>query len=190
MSVGVYALPVLGVVCIGGRGGYRKRMRRVFLDDHGPVDGAVSVAAMLIVVCMIAIDADARPGRVVGPAWLFGSAYVTVGRMPMTLLQRQARRRFRVTEPALIVGTGLIGRQIGRRLEASPEYGLHPVGYLDRTPPQEPPSEALVAPLLGALDDLPRVIEPTGARRVILAFGGQPDRDLLTALRSGQAKRP
>jgi exopolysaccharide biosynthesis polyprenyl glycosylphosphotransferase len=188
MSVLVYALPVLSIVCISSRGGYRRCMRHVFLDDLGPVVGAVSVAAMLIVVCMIEIDADARPGRAVAPAWLLGSIYVTAGRMALTLLQRRARRRFHVTEPAIIVGTGLIGRHIARRLQESPEYGLHPIGYLDSTAaPQELAREPLAAPVLGTPDEMRGVIERTGARRVILAFSGQPDRDLLAALRSGQA---
>jgi exopolysaccharide biosynthesis polyprenyl glycosylphosphotransferase len=182
----LYTLPVAGALLISARDGYRKRLRYAFLDDLGHVVGAVSVAAMLIVVASIAIDIDARPGRIVTLAWVFAVAYVVAGRMLLTLAQRTARTRYGVTEPAIIVGAGLVGTRIARRLEDSPEYGLHAAAYLDANPRHDSHRE-LGAPLLGSPRELGEAIERTGARHVIVAFSSDSDRDLLEVARRSQA---
>jgi exopolysaccharide biosynthesis polyprenyl glycosylphosphotransferase len=178
----LYAFPVAGVLLLHWSGGYRKRFRYSVLDDLGRVVGAVSVAAMLIVVASITIDIAARPGRVVAAAWVFAVAYVLAGRLLLTVVQRIARTHYGAIEPAIIVGAGLIGSRIARRLEHSPEYGLEPVAYLDTDPRLDAHGE-LCAPVLGSPDQLEEAIERTGARHVILAFGSDPDRELLEVAR-------
>ena len=48
--------------------------------------------------------------------------------------QRWARARRLVGKPVLIMGAGVVGAQVARRLESHPEYGLAPVGFLDEDP--------------------------------------------------------
>jgi exopolysaccharide biosynthesis polyprenyl glycosylphosphotransferase len=57
------------------------------------------------------------------------------------------------------------------------------VGYLDDDPPPRHDVPFRHAPVLGSLSDLPRVVEETGARHVILAFLSRPDHVLIPLVR-------
>ena len=78
-------------------------------------------------------------------------------------------------KPVLIVGAGVVGAQVSRRLESHPEYGLAPVGFLD----EEPRSVAEVGgrdvPVLGTIEDLDETIARTGVRNLIVAFSTAAD---------------
>ena len=53
----------------------------------------------------------------------------------MLQLTREALRAARrIGEPVLIVGAGLVGAAVERRLEEQPEIGLRPIGFLDHDP--------------------------------------------------------
>ena len=82
--------------------------------------------------------------------------------------------------PALIIGAGSVGAQIGRRLAEHPEYGVVPVGYVD-----QPDADAtdLPRPVLGGVEDLPRVIGEYGIHHVFVAFSAIRDDELVTLLR-------
>jgi exopolysaccharide biosynthesis polyprenyl glycosylphosphotransferase len=183
----VYAFPVFGLLLIYARDGYRRSLRRPVLDDCGRLVGAISAAAMLVVLVVIAIDVDARPGRVIAPAWLLGITYVMAGRLLLAIAQRTARTRYGLTQPTIIVGAGHVGAHVARRLEVNPEYGLHPVGYLDSSPRERVGDYELRAPVLGGLDDLAAAVDLTAAKHVILAFSTDPDRDLLAVATRGRA---
>src|SRR6266545_4408156 len=81
--------------------------------------------------------------------------------------------------PALVVGAGPVGAKIGRRLQEHPEYGLVPLGFVDRSP-SAPPC-VLPAPLLGDVADLPRLIVEHGVHHVLVAFGKMRDVDMVFA---------
>jgi exopolysaccharide biosynthesis polyprenyl glycosylphosphotransferase len=86
--------------------------------------------------------------------------------------------------PTLIVGAGLVGEHLVKRLLTEPSYGLRPVGYVDADPlprPDRASGERL--PVLGGLDDLPAAVQHTGARRVIIAFSSAPDHILVDKVR-------
>jgi exopolysaccharide biosynthesis polyprenyl glycosylphosphotransferase len=93
-----------------------------------------------------------------------------------------------VAKPTLIVGAGLIGAHLVKRLVAEPAYGLRPVGFLDADPlPSADRSTGRVLPVLGGPDDLQSAIARTGARHVILAFSGERDQDLIAKVRQCEA---
>jgi exopolysaccharide biosynthesis polyprenyl glycosylphosphotransferase len=82
--------------------------------------------------------------------------------------------------PTLIVGAGVVGEHLVKRLVGEPRYGLRPVGYLDGDPlpkPDRSPAESV--PILGSATDLAEAVQQTGARRVILAFTSEPDQVLV-----------
>jgi len=112
---------------------------------------------------------------------------VLAGRASLLYTQRQARRRRLVTRPTLVVGAGVVGAQVVRRLEEHPEYGLRPVGYLDADPSDAVEDDDRRVPVLGAPEDLPWVAHSTGAQHVILAFSQQSDRGLLPLIRQCEA---
>jgi exopolysaccharide biosynthesis polyprenyl glycosylphosphotransferase len=97
---------------------------------------------------------------------------------------RTAHRHGRLIEPALIVGTGHTGLEVGKILHDHPELGLRPLGYVGG-PPRSP---GCPLPVLGDLGDMAAVVVDHGARWVIACFADtrEGDADLVTALRANR----
>ena len=174
-SAPLLAMPPLVMLLFYLRGLYRTRLRALILDGVVPVISAVSVAAMT--VAMIGLLAN---GRVPSThqwvrAWLFALLAVGVGRMILAFAQHWARAARLVGRPVLIMGAGVVGTQVARRLDRHPEYGLVPVGFLD----DEPRSIAEVGgrdmPVLGTVEDLDETVKRTGVRNLIVAFSSVAD---------------
>jgi exopolysaccharide biosynthesis polyprenyl glycosylphosphotransferase len=170
----ILALPFLVMLLLYLRGLYRARLRALILDGLVPVISAVSVAAMA--VAMLGLFANGKmPQGTWVRAWLFGLVAVGAGRVGLSVAQRLARSRRLVGKPVLIMGAGVVGAQIARRLENHPEYGLIPIGFVD----EEPRSIAEVGgrdvPVLGTVDDLDETVLNTGVRNLIVAFSSMTD---------------
>jgi exopolysaccharide biosynthesis polyprenyl glycosylphosphotransferase len=170
-----FVLPALFVALMFARGNYRSRLRVLVLDDLPGLVTTVSVATMAVGTLELLIA-----GRITDPSqwvrlWLLMLVAVCTGHVALALTRRWARLRGRYAKPAVILGAGLVGTRVARRLEAQPEYGLVPVGFID----DEPPSMAEVgqrnAPVLGTIEETPQVLSDTGARSLIVAFPTSPD---------------
>jgi exopolysaccharide biosynthesis polyprenyl glycosylphosphotransferase len=75
----------------------------------------------------------------------------------------------------LIMGAGVIGAQVARRLEAHPEYGLAPIGFLDEDPRSIAEVGGRDLPVLGTVEDLDETVTGTGVRNLIVAFSSVTD---------------
>ncbi len=157
------------------RGLYRTRIRTLALDGVMPGLSAVSVAAMAVALLGWIVNGRIPPQSEWLRAWLLALAGVGVGRVLLASVQRLARSRRLVGKPVLIVGAGVVGAQVSRRLESHPEYGLAPVGFLD----EEPRSVAEVGgrdvPVLGTIEDLDETVARTGVKNLIVAFSTAAD---------------
>ena len=171
----VLALPVLVVALLLLRGAYRTRLRMLALDWLLPVVSAVSVATMATAMLALLIDGRLSDPRAWLRVWLLTLVAVSSGRAILALAHRWARTRRLVAKPVLIMGTGVIGARLARRLEAQPEYGLSPVGFLDDGPQSTTDIGPCNVPMLGSLDAVDEVLSKTGARNLIVAFSGCPD---------------
>jgi FlaA1/EpsC-like NDP-sugar epimerase len=80
---------------------------------------------------------------------------------------------------ALIVGSGLEGRVVQRKLEAHPEYSMQVVGFVDSERGPE---------VLGAPEDLPRLIDTLEVDWVVLATSSEPTDEMLDLMRA--VRRP
>jgi len=174
-SVPLLALPALTMVTLYLRGLYRTRLRALILDGLAPVVSAVSVAAM--VVALIGLLADGRiPAQSAWvQAWLFALLALGVGRALPVSAQRWARSRRLVGKPVLIMGAGMVGAQVARRLEDHPEYGLYPAGFLDDDPRPLAEVGGREVPVLGTTEDLDEAVRRTGTRNLIVAFSSVAD---------------
>ena len=95
--------------------------------------GVVSLAAMLTIAARL--DPGPRPrGSLALRLWLFGGVYLAVARAVLLSVRRQAIRTRALATPTLIVGAGMVGEHLVKRLVTEPSYGLRPVGYLDDDP--------------------------------------------------------
>jgi exopolysaccharide biosynthesis polyprenyl glycosylphosphotransferase len=169
------AMPALVMLLLYLRGLYRTRLRALVLDGVAPVLSAVSVAAMT--VAMLGLLANGRiPSQTDWVrSWLFALLAVGAGRVVLSLAQRWARAKRLVGKPVLIMGAGIVGAQVARRLEHHPEYGLAPVGFLDDDPRSIAEVGGREMPVLGTVEDLDETVKQTGVKNLIVAFSSVAD---------------
>src|SRR5438105_3765693 len=159
------------------RGLYNWHVRVQVLDDVRLVVTATALASMALLTLRITL-----PGSVQDLApqtlrlWAFSAVYVAAGRVALDWAQLKARRHGELAKPTLIVGAGRIGRLTARRLLEHPEFGLHPIGFLDKEPLEEP---GLPVPVLGASWDLERIVEQHDVEHVVVTFSTAPSEVLL-----------
>jgi exopolysaccharide biosynthesis polyprenyl glycosylphosphotransferase len=163
-----------------------ERMNVSLLDTFIHVLGVVSLAAMLT-ISVDSILGGTDPLGLAPRLWLFSVVYLGTARAMLVSIRRQATRVETLATPTLILGAGMIGAHLVRRLVGEPAYGLRPVGFLDSDPLPPPASLDVPVPVLGGLEDLASAISVTGARRVILAFSSEPDYVLVSKVRECRA---
>jgi exopolysaccharide biosynthesis polyprenyl glycosylphosphotransferase len=168
------------------RSAYRHHVSVDLRDALGPVVAGVSMAAMAMLAWLAFVTGATDAGTLVARTWAAAVVLVCLGRLALALAQRTARSRGVVVKPTLIVGAGLIGERIARRLLDRPKFGLRPVGFLDADPLRTPEDDPRV-PVLGHPDEVAQLARQTGAEHVILAFSSAPDEDLLPLTRECEA---
>jgi exopolysaccharide biosynthesis polyprenyl glycosylphosphotransferase len=169
------ALPALVMLLLYLRGLYRTRMRSLVLDGVAPVVSAVSVGTMAVATLGLFANGQVPTQSDWVKAWLFALLAVGAGRAVLSLAQRWARALRLVGKPVLIMGAGVVGSQVARRLENHPEYGLIPIGFLDDDPRSVAEVGGRDVPVLGTVEDLDETVLRTGVRHLIVAFSSVAD---------------
>jgi exopolysaccharide biosynthesis polyprenyl glycosylphosphotransferase len=169
------ALPPLVMFLLYLRGLYRTRLRALVLDGVAPVVSAVSVAAMTVAMLGLFVNGRVPSQTDWVRTWLFALIAVGGGRVVLSLAQRWARAKRLVGKPVLIMGAGMVGSQVARRLESHPEYGLVPIGFLDDDPRSIAEVGGREMPVLGTVENLDETVEQTGVRNLIVAFSSVAD---------------
>jgi len=182
---GIFPIAVAGM--IRARRSPDDRLNASLLDESAYVVGVVSLAAMLT-ISVGTILGSSDPIGFAARLWIFSAVYLGVARAMLVSVRRQVIRTQGLAVPTLIVGAGMIGAHVVKRLIGEPAYGLRPVGFLDADPlPSLETPSGLMLPVLGGLDDLSDAIATTGARHVILAFSGERDHLLIDKVRECEA---
>jgi exopolysaccharide biosynthesis polyprenyl glycosylphosphotransferase len=169
------ALPVLAMLLLYLRGLYRTHLRALVLDGVIPIISGVLLATMAVVTLGLFANGRAPSQQDAVEAFLFSLLAVCSGRMLLYLAQHWARGRRLVGKPVLIMGAGLVGSQVARRLERHPEYGLMPVGFLDDDPRSIAEVGGRAMPVLGTIADLDEAVASTGVKHLIVAFSSVGD---------------
>ena len=171
----IYAALVLLLLQV--RGLYSWHVRLQTLDDVRAVLTATGLAAMSLLTLRLLLPGgvDDLAGQSIR-LWAFSAVYLGAGRIALDWAQVKARRQGETAKPTLIVGAGRVGRLTARRLLEHPEFGLQPIGFLDKEPLEEP---GLPVPVLGASWDLERVVEQHGIEHVVVTFSTAPSEVLL-----------
>lgn len=169
------AMPPLVMVLFYLRGLYKVRLRALVLDGVVPVLSAVSVAAMAVAVLGMSLNSQVPNQTDWVRGWLFALLGVGIGRIGLAIAQRVARARRLVGKPVLIMGAGVVGAQVARRLESHPEYGLVPVGFLDEDPRSVAEVGGRDVPVLGTVEDLDQTVQRTNVKNLIVAFSSVAD---------------
>jgi exopolysaccharide biosynthesis polyprenyl glycosylphosphotransferase len=163
------------------RGMYTWHVRVQPLDDVRSVVTATLLAAMAVLSIRALLPGELNEiGAQSVRLFAFGAVYLAAGRVALDWTQLQARRQGELGRPTLIVGAGRIGRLVAQRLLDHPEFGMHPVGFLDKEPLDEP---GLPVPVVGASWDLERVVEQYGIEHLVMSFSTAPSNVLLQEIK-------
>lgn len=166
----------LALLALAASGAYHRRLSLRALDLAPWL--ASRLAVPLLVLGPIAAIVGADAGALLTTA-LVAVALVVLERIVTFGVLRRVRRRGHLLEPAVILGAGEVGAELGRAFLEYPEYGVDPVGFLDCVDGNLP------APLLGDVDQLPRLLdEHQEIRRVVVAFGPAQESELVGVLRT------
>ncbi len=166
----------LALLALAMSGAYHRRLSLRALDLAPWI--TTRLAVPLLLLGPIAALADADPGALLITALVAVAAVVPERILTFGVLRR-IRRRGHLLEPAVILGAGEVGAELGRAFLEYPEYGVDPVGFLDCVDGNLP------VPLLGDVDQLPRLLdEHQEIRRVVVAFGPARESELVSVLRT------
>jgi exopolysaccharide biosynthesis polyprenyl glycosylphosphotransferase len=175
--------PALTLVILRAHQDPDERLSKSVLDTATHVLGAASLSAMLMIAAG-AIMGGAHPVGLALRLWLFAAVYLSVARLVLASIRAQALRNYALATPTIIVGAGVVGEHLVKRLTSDRSYGLRPVGFLDSDPmPPAGYSSTATVPVLGGPEHLAEAVRQTGARRVILAFSAEPDHVLVDKVR-------
>jgi len=176
--------PIVWLVAFGAlvlalqykRGLYDWHVRLQLLDDLRGVVTTTTLAITAILTVRVLLgrtnDVAAQSLRL----WALAALYLVVGRLALDWLRLETRRGGETAKPTLIIGAGKIGHLVASRLSAHPEFGLRPVGFLDKEPLTDADS---TVPILGASWDLEKVIKEHRIEHVVVAFSTAPSEVLL-----------
>jgi len=173
-------LVVLSVAVIAAAGLYRPRLSLSCLDDLPPILAA-ALGAAAVVLLVRAATGRLEQGDVIVAAPTFAVSAV-LARVIAFGVVREARRRGRAVNRAVVVGGGVLGAELTTALIGHREYGLDPVGFLDDEPLLAPDSWPVRH--LGGYQDLTAVIRRLGVQTVIVAFGSSRESVMVDVLRS------
>lgn len=159
--------------------------RRPSAQLGGVAVGTIEATVMLLAARSLAPSGASAPALLALGVGIAAALLTT--HSALQLVARSARRRGAGTVPTLIVGAGVVGRQLERRMREHPELGFAPVGFLDDDPsPAGRQVSNTLGIVLGPTAALPEVIERSGARHVVFSFTRAPDSEVLPLLRDCQ----
>ena len=166
------------------RGLYRWRVRLQILDD---VKGILTVTVLAITSVLslrvLVGGVDDLAGQSVR-LWLCAAVCLVAGRLALQWTRAETRRDGTAARRTLIIGAGRIGHLVANRLLEHPEFGLRPVGFLDKEPLDDPRSPV---PVLGASWDLENAIRDNGIEHVVVAFSTAPSEVMLRQVQRCEA---
>ena len=145
------------------------RLSAFALDDFGTFLVRGIVIGALATVAGFAVSGRSLPGVPAAAAPVVAATlYAVLAVIGLAIgyaILRQLRSRHRLTSRAVIVGADPVGMELDRRLREHPEYGIAPIGVVDRA------------------RDLSTAIDVEHVEYVFVASGAVTDNDLVDVLR-------
>ncbi|MGH8894509.1 MAG: sugar transferase [Actinomycetes bacterium] len=178
--VGYFAL-LFGILALNAAGRlYASKLSLSVLDEIPSVVGRALVIGA--VVTSLRIVAGANVGQKILHTALLFALLAVAGRAVGYAAVRRLRAAGYVAHPALVVGAGRVGGWVVDVLQAHPEHGLRPVGFLDGDPLLT--SEQRSLPVLGDASQLTTVLREYGIRDVVVAFSADREEAFVDILRT------
>ncbi len=165
---------------------YRSRLSLSVLDDLPVLLGRWLAAAAIAIMGQVVWSQALWADYVINWQFLWGA--VSIGVLLVLLraigyaVVRSLRSHRLVAHRTLVIGAGRVGNQVADILLAHPEYGLHPVGFLDADPRVGESASGL--PVLGDPEDVIRIIETGAVRNIVVAFSSMPESEMVSLIRA------
>lgn len=184
---------VLWVIVFYFHGLYQARRGRSGVDEALTVTVAVILGMVLLSVFILwNKQVDIGPSGTPVPFTysrvflaLFATldvALVTTGRLIIRGRLRSLRRRGLNLQKILIVGAGVLGQDVARKLQAHEELGFRIEGFVDDDPAKLG-ERFSGAPVLGTLDEIDTMIQELGVDQVYVAMPLEAHARILEVLR-------
>jgi FlaA1/EpsC-like NDP-sugar epimerase len=167
----------LGVFALFGL--YSKLWRFVDQKDFESIVKAVVSSSVVLIVALFLFSFGGKtdpPRGVIALDFLITLALIAGSRFVVrALFERPTRRPLleRAARDVVIVGAGNGGQQVAFELRRNPELSAAPIGFVDDDPRKQGMRVA-GHKVLGATDDLPRVLDDTEPDEVIIAIPSAP----------------
>jgi Undecaprenyl-phosphate glucose phosphotransferase len=163
------------------------------VDELGAVVSGLTVGTLLsVAITSLTLKNSVfevnLPRLMVGYAWALSILFVTAGRLVLQSLRDALRSQGVEQDNALIVGTGETARLVLQKIKGSPFLGYRIVGLVNETCADGEPALTAIegAPVIGAVDDLPRLIEDWAVSEVLIATPEAPDTEILRVISLSQ----
>jgi exopolysaccharide biosynthesis polyprenyl glycosylphosphotransferase len=146
---------------------------------HSTLDEFVPLAQLLTAGTWCGVVVAALVGRhdVIKGAVIFWGTSIALVPVARSLARAALRRGHDYSQRTVIVGAGDVGQLVARKLAQHPEFGLRVVGFVDAEP--RPIRQELAdLPVLGAPNDLGRILAESRAERVVVAFSREDQEEL------------
>jgi exopolysaccharide biosynthesis polyprenyl glycosylphosphotransferase len=154
--------------------------------DHTTLEDLVGVFHLVTIGTWLVIGggwllglADPKVSKLI-LFWALAIALVTGSR---ALARSLCRRHLAFLQNTVIIGAGDVGQLVARKLLQHGEYGINLVGFVDANPK---PLRADLGdlPVLGAVQELPDIVDRLDVERVVVAFSSDPPTDTVEIVRS------
>jgi exopolysaccharide biosynthesis polyprenyl glycosylphosphotransferase len=153
--------------------------------DHTTIDDAAGVFLLVTLGAWLplALAWATRSAQPYMPKlvtfWALAVVLVSLSRAVARLCVRRSNS---YQQNTIIVGGGHVAQLIASKVLRHQEYGINLLGFLDSTP-RSRRSDLGNLTVLGGIERLPQVVDELGVDRVIIAYAGQDQGNLLDDLR-------
>ena len=153
--------------------------------DHSTADDVPGALHVSLIVTWLGAAAWWAAGATIHPLAMFlqllSSLFLIVA--VRAAVRSLHQRRGRYAQNTIVVGAGSVGQLLAWKLISRPVHGMRLIGFVDDEPPEIDGPLAHV-PLLGAVAQLPPLIERFDIERVIVAFSRQSHEQTLGLVRA------
>ncbi|WP_347059024.1 exopolysaccharide biosynthesis polyprenyl glycosylphosphotransferase [Blastococcus sp. HT6-30] len=180
------AFALIFLLAMAQAGLYRSRLALSVLDDLPALAGRWLVAAAIAVLGQMMWSRALWEDYIINWRFLWGA--MTIGLLTALLRVvgyaaiRRIRSRRLVSHRTLIIGAGRVGHQVADILREHPEYGLHPVGFLDGNP--RIPADPSQLPVMGGPEALTDALRDGRVHNVVVAFSSMRESEMVGLIRT------
>ncbi len=157
---------------------YTRRWRGALLDEVYTIFGTDSIAILLtisIVSFVLKHNLDYQRLTIIY-AWLLSLVLIGLGRIAHTQWRQHLLKKGIGHDNVLIVGTGEVARIILQKIQSLPSLGYRVAGFVSGNGDT---NDVLGVPVLGGIEDLPRLIQENEIDEVIIALPEAGHQELL-----------